>query len=88
LKFVAAVLEAKFVSAVNDPDQTVSLLEIVPPIRADGSLTANIPDIKLATLMFNCLDLESKSRCNLRGVFTQELLENSCFTCIVEPKDE
>jgi hypothetical protein len=60
LQFISAVLESQFVAAVNDPDQAVGLLEIVPPIGSDGGLAANIPHIQFATLMFDCFDLETE----------------------------
>ena len=38
--------------------------------------------------MLHCLDLEAKCGRNLRGIFPEELLENSGFACVIESKDQ
>ena len=45
LKLLLAVLKSELVSAVNDPDESISLLKVISPVRADGGLTSDIPHI-------------------------------------------
>ena len=88
LEFVSARFESELVSGVDDPNQAISLLKIIAPIGADGSLTAHVPKVELKAIMLHCLDLEAKCGRNLRGIFPEELLENSGFACVIESKDQ
>ena len=43
VELLFAVLHAHAVSRVDDPDQRVCLLEIVPPIRPESALATDVP---------------------------------------------
>ncbi len=43
VELLFAILHAHAVSRVDDPDQGVSLLEIVPPVRAESALATDVP---------------------------------------------
>ena len=58
MKFFFTVLKTYFITAIDDPDKAISLFEIVSPIRPDGGLTANIPNVQFKSTMLNRLDLE------------------------------
>jgi len=46
MKFFLAVFHAHSISRINDPHERICLLEVVPPIRAKGALSAHIPYIE------------------------------------------
>jgi len=45
--------------AVNDEDDTLSILEIMSPQRTDLVLSTNIPDSELNVLIFDGLDIKA-----------------------------
>lgn len=57
-KFCSAVFESEFVPWVNDPNQAVSLLEVVAPVAANSGLASDIPNVQLEVVVLHCLYLE------------------------------
>ncbi len=45
--------------AVNNEDDTLCILEVMPPQRSDLVLSTNIPDSELNVLIFHGLDVEA-----------------------------
>jgi hypothetical protein len=43
MKFLLAVFHAHPISRIDDPNERVCLLEIVPPIWTEGALSAYVP---------------------------------------------
>ena len=82
-----AVLESEFVAAIDYPDQSIRLLEVIAPVRADRRLSSDIPDVQLEPIVLDRLNLESKCRGDFRRVFAQELLHNRRLPSVVKAED-
>lgn len=54
------------VVAVDDEDDTLSVLEVVPPQRTDLVLSTDIPHGELDVLVLNSLDVETYSQQQFR----------------------
>lgn len=50
MKLFLAVIHSNLVSTIDDPNETISRLEIVPPIRSNRLLSSDIPNVKFITL--------------------------------------
>ena len=61
LELLVAVLEARAVGGVDDSYQSVGLLEIVAPVRAQRRLPAHVPDVELVAAVLERLDVEAAS---------------------------
>ena len=70
LQLAPAVLQPHRVRAVDHPDQALRGLEIVPPVRAYGLLSAYVPDIELVAFILHRVDLETQRRAYRRDVLT------------------
>ena len=58
LELLAGLDNTIAIVAVNDEDDTLGVLEVMPPERADLVLTANIPHGELDVLVLNGLNVE------------------------------
>ena len=43
MQFLLAIFHAHAVTGVDDPDDGVSLLEVIAPVGAEGALAADVP---------------------------------------------
>ena len=84
MQLILTVFKSKTISRIDDPNKSVRVLKVIAPVGANGRLATNIPEIKLKTRVFHCLDLESERGSNLRRVFTEELFEYCGFTRVVK----
>ena len=84
MQLILTVFKSKTISRIDDPNKSVRVLKVIAPVGANGRLATNIPEIKLTTRVFHCLDLESERGSNLRRVFTEELFEYCGFTRVVK----
>lgn len=48
-ELIAAITYAQSIRGINDPDQCIGLFKVVSPVRPDGLLSSNIPDVKLVS---------------------------------------
>ena len=78
------IFQSEFVWAVDNPDDAISLFEVVPPIRPDGFLSSHIPDIKFIVLIDEWFDIESKSGWDLIDIFPIEFFDDSSFPSIIK----
>jgi hypothetical protein len=46
-QFALAVLESPPIGAVHDPHEAIRLLKVVPPVRPNGLLATDVPDVQL-----------------------------------------
>lgn len=51
MEFLFGILESHFIRAVNNPDDSISLFEVISPIGSDGFLSTNIPYIEFKVLV-------------------------------------
>ena len=58
LQFLASLNHTLTIIAVNDKDDALGVLEIMPPQRTDLILTTDIPHGKLNVLVLNGLNVE------------------------------
>jgi len=71
--------------AVHDEDQSLRVLEIVPPERSNFVLAADVPDGEGNVFVFDSFDVEADGR-NGGDDFAQfQLVENGGFTGRVQP---
>ena len=84
MKFSLGIFESKFIWAVNDPDDSVGLFKIVPPIGSDGSLSSDIPNIKFIVLIGQGFDIESKGGWYLIDIFSVEFFDDGSFSGIIK----
>jgi hypothetical protein len=59
LEFLAGLGNTITIVAVDDEDDTLGVLEIMPPQRANLVLTSDIPDSELNVLVLYGLDIEA-----------------------------
>ena len=59
LQLLAGLNDTVTVVAVDDEDDTLSVLEVVPPQRSDLVLSTNIPDRELDVLVLDRLNVEA-----------------------------
>ena len=72
------------VIGVHNVDETLRVLEIMPPEWPDLILTADIPDGEADVLVFHGLNVEANGG-NGRDDLTQlELVENGCLASSIE----
>eukprot|EP00288_Rhodomonas_lens_P016375 CAMPEP_0177706748 /NCGR_PEP_ID=MMETSP0484_2-20121128/9387_1 /TAXON_ID=354590 /ORGANISM="Rhodomonas lens, Strain RHODO" /LENGTH=156 /DNA_ID=CAMNT_0019218223 /DNA_START=129 /DNA_END=599 /DNA_ORIENTATION=- len=62
------------ISAINHVHQSISLIKVVPPVRADGLLTSNIPHVQLEALVDDRFDVEALGGHGVGDVLIGELL--------------
>ena len=84
MKLVFGILKPQFVGAIYNPYDSISLLEIIPPIRADSFLSSNIPHVKLVVFVLQRFDIESKSGWNFIDILSIELFDDGGLACIVK----
>ncbi len=70
------------------PNDAVGGLEIVPPVRSESCLAANVPDVEGVPHMFEGFDVEPKGRADLCDVLSIELFENRGLPRVVKPKEQ
>lgn len=88
MEFGFGVFKPKFIGAVDYPDDSIGLFEIVPPVGSDGLLPSHIPDVQLEVFVLHGLDVEAEGGGDLIDVFAIELFDDGGFSCIVEPEDQ
>ena len=59
LQFLAGLDDTVAIVAVDDEDDALRVLEVVPPQRPDFVLAADVPDRELDVLVFDCFDVEA-----------------------------
>ena len=59
LKLLTGLNNTIAIVAVNDENDTLGVLEVMPPQRTDLVLTADIPHCELDVLVLNGLDVET-----------------------------
>jgi hypothetical protein len=69
---------------VDDEDDTLGVLEVVPPQRANLVLPANIPYGELNVLVLNSLDVETDGGDGSDNFTELELVENSSLSGSIE----
>ena len=67
LELLAGLNNTVAIVAVNDEDDTLGVLEVMPPEGADLVLTADIPHGELDVLVLDGLDVETWSTPNVSG---------------------
>lgn len=82
LQFLTSLCHAVAVVAVDNKDDTLSVLEIMPPQWSDFVLSTNIPHGKLNVFVLDSLNIESYSESILAGLHR---LHRSCYARENEP---
>ena len=59
LQFLTSLDDTVTIIAVNDEDDTLSVLEVMPPQRSDLILSTDIPDSKLNVLVLDRFNVEA-----------------------------
>jgi hypothetical protein len=59
LQLLTSLIDTITIVAVDDEDDALRILEVMPPQRPDLILTADIPDGKLNVLVFDSLNVEA-----------------------------
>jgi len=59
LQFLTSLNDTVTVIAVDDEDDTLGVLEVMPPQRSDLVLSTDIPDGKLNVLVLDCFNVEA-----------------------------
>mmetsp|Transcript_6801 Transcript_6801/g.17347 ORF Transcript_6801/g.17347 Transcript_6801/m.17347 type:complete len:239 (-) Transcript_6801:79-795(-) len=88
LEFQAALLKAAFVRAVDDIHKSIGRLEVVGPVRPDGLLATDVPNVQLEPLMHQALDVEALRGHDMRDVLLRKLLQDRRLARVVEAKHE
>ena len=63
LEFLTRLNNTITIVAVNDEDNTLGVLEVMPPERTDLVLTTNIPHGERDVLVLDCLNVETWGDC-------------------------
>ena len=72
----ACVLHSRWVVAVDDKDEAVRVLEVVPPERADLVLSADVPHVELYLLVLDRLHVETDRWDGVDDLAELELVED------------
>jgi hypothetical protein len=51
LQLVATVINAETIRGIDDPYQSISLFKVIPPVRPQSLLPANVPDVELISIL-------------------------------------
>jgi hypothetical protein len=70
--------------AVDNEDDTLGVLEVMPPQRSDLVLATNIPNGELDVLVLDSLDIETNRGDGGDNLAELELVENRSFTSSIE----
>ena len=98
MKFFFALQQSHFISRVNYPNKAVSFFKIISPVRSNGCLSSNIPNIKLETKLNNIFitcnmyipfmlsgsNIKSQRWCYLVYIFRHKFFYNRCFSSIIK----
>jgi hypothetical protein len=76
------LLHAPPVRGVDDVDKTVGLVEIVPPVGADGLLPSNVPHIELEGIVLQRFDVEPLGRHDVADVLLAARLIGLLFSSV------
>lgn len=49
MQFLSTIFDSQTVSGVDDPDECISLLEVVTPVGTECFLAADIPNVELVS---------------------------------------
>ena len=104
LKLLLGLLKALGIGRVDDVDEDVRVVKVIPPVRTDLPLPANVPDVQPEPWRLDGLDVEaldgeedcqgfSRRRQNLGGgdcwdVLAGKILQDCCLAGIVEPQQK
>jgi hypothetical protein len=69
LELLTSLDDTVAIVAIDDEDDTLRVLEVMPPERADLVLASNIPHSELDVLVLDCLDIEACSPIHQRAVY-------------------
>ena len=69
LELLLAFSESVLVGRVDDVDEGIVIFNVVLPVSPDSSLTADIPDIELETILRESLDVEALGGHNGAHIF-------------------
>lgn len=61
LQLMTSFFEALLVGRVDDVDENVGVIKVVPPVRSNLSLTADVPHIEFEAVGRDRLDVEALS---------------------------
>mmetsp|Transcript_8339 Transcript_8339/g.26557 ORF Transcript_8339/g.26557 Transcript_8339/m.26557 type:complete len:225 (+) Transcript_8339:46-720(+) len=87
-QLTAALLEAALVGAVDHIHESIRGLEVVAPVRPNGLLAANVPNVELEAVLHEALDVETLSRHDVRDVLLGHLLQDCRLACVVQAEHE
>ena len=59
LQLLAGLDHTVTIVAIDDEDDALRVLEVVPPQRSDLVLPTDVPDCELDVLVLDCLDVEA-----------------------------
>ena len=59
LKLLLGLLKALGIGRVDDVDEDVRVVKVIPPVRPDLPLSSNIPNIELEPLALYRLDIKA-----------------------------
>lgn len=91
LQFLARFGNSLSVVRVDDEDDTVRVLEVVPPERSDLVLSSNVPYSEGNVLVLDSLDVEACSAIEVKrqqgkGIRLPELEKSAAACCSREPR--
>lgn len=84
MQFSFCVFESEFIGAVDNPDDSISLFEVIPPVGSNGFLSSHVPDIELEVFILHGLDVETEGGWDLIDVFAIEFLDDCGFAGVVK----
>jgi len=88
LELLTCLYNTIAIVAVNDEDDTLGVLEVMPPQRSDLVLTADIPHGELDVLVLNRLNVESDGRDSGDNFTKLELVQNGGLSGSVKTDHE
>jgi hypothetical protein len=84
LKLLSGLNDTVAIVGVDDEDDTLSVLEVVPPQRSDLVLTTDIPHGELNVLVLDGLDVETNGRDGGDDFTELQLVKDGGFTGSIE----
>lgn len=67
MELFPAVIEARAIRRIDDPDDRVSRFKVVPPVRSETALAANVPFIGIGMSVSSARPLPAQLRTNIDG---------------------
>ena len=88
VEFGFGILKSEFIGAIDDPNNSIGLFEVVPPVGPDGSLSSDVPDVEFVVFVVEGLDVEAEGGGDLVDVLAVEFFDDGGFAGVVEAEDE